>query len=88
MLYGVKASGKGLLVGKLRELVAQLDAAGVHDDTVVRGRVNFGNRVRELTVESDERLYQVTQADLDKQNGKDPSEPWFDPASVDSGGPR
>jgi hypothetical protein len=88
MLYGVKAPGKGLLVKQLRELVAQLDAAGVHDDAVVRGRVNFGNKVRELTVESGERLYQVTQERVDQQNGKAPADPWFDPASIDSGKPK
>lgn len=86
MMFGVKAQGKGLTVKELRKLVAQLDAAGVHDDAVVRGRVSFARRATELTVESDERLYQVTPTTLARQSGE--PDPYFDPASIESADPR
>lgn len=88
MLFGVKARGKGLTASDLRKLVAQLDAAAVHDDAVVRGKINFGGKVGALTVESDERLYQSTSAAIAAQNGEAVPDPYFDPASIGPADPR
>lgn len=88
MLFGVKAQGKGLTLKELRKLVVQLDAAGVHDDAVVRGRVAIGNKVRELNVESDERLYRITSEAVARQNGEAEPDSYFDPASIGPADPR
>lgn len=42
------ASGNGMTLGELRTFVAEMDAAGAADSTVISGKITFRGRVKVL----------------------------------------